>query len=107
DGDELRQQDRRGLAFERARRPRRGPVLFGDGAQKSRGGRLVLKLDDVHVNYGRVQVLRGVSLEVPDGAVVAMLGANGAGKSTLLKAISGIMKPRRGTIIFEGEAISR
>ncbi|HXT05051.1 MAG TPA: ATP-binding cassette domain-containing protein, partial [Casimicrobiaceae bacterium] len=50
-------------------------------------GRAVLKLDDVHVHYGRVHVLRGVSLEVPDGAVVALLGANGAGKSTMLKAI--------------------
>ena len=67
----------------------------------------MLKLDDVHVSYGRVQVLRGVTLEVPDGAVVALLGANGAGKSTLLKTISGIMRPTRGTIVFEGEAISR
>jgi len=67
----------------------------------------VLKLDDVHVRYGHVEVLRGVSLEVPNGSVVALLGANGAGKSTLLKTISGIMKPTRGTIVFEGEAISR
>jgi len=67
----------------------------------------VLKLDDVHISYGHVQVLRGVTLEVPDGEVVALLGANGAGKSTLLKAISGIMKPKRGAITFGGETISR
>jgi len=66
----------------------------------------VLKLHDVHVSYGHVKVLRGVSLEVPDGAVVALLGANGAGKSTLLKAVSGIVKPARGTIAFEGQTIS-
>jgi branched-chain amino acid transport system ATP-binding protein len=65
----------------------------------------VLKLDDVHVHYGRVHVLRGVSIEVPDGAVVALLGANGAGKSTMLKAISGIVRPSRGTIGFDGAEI--
>ena len=67
----------------------------------------MLKLDHVHVHYGRVQVLRGVSLEIPDGSVVALLGANGAGKSTMLKAISGILRPSRGTILFDGEDISR
>jgi branched-chain amino acid transport system ATP-binding protein len=67
----------------------------------------VLKLDDVHVHYGRVHVLRGISLEVPDGAVVALLGANGAGKTTTLKTISGILKPSRGSVQFDGEDISR
>ncbi len=67
----------------------------------------MLKVDDIHVHYGHVHVLRGVSLEIGDGAVVALLGANGAGKSTLLKAISGIVKPSRGTIHFDGEEISR
>ena len=67
----------------------------------------MLTLDNVHVYYGHVQVLRGISLEVPDGAVVALLGANGAGKTTTLKAISGILRPARGTIRFDGEEISR
>jgi len=67
----------------------------------------VLKLDDVHVHYGRVHVLRGISLEVPDGAVVALLGANGAGKTTTLKTISGILKPTRGSIHFDGDDLSR
>ncbi len=67
----------------------------------------MLTLDDVHVYYGHVHVLRGISLEVPDGAVVALLGANGAGKTTTLKAISGILRPARGTIRFDGEEISR
>ena len=67
----------------------------------------MLKLDDVHVHYGRVHVLRGISLEVPDGAVVALLGANGAGKTTTLKTISGILKPSRGSVHFDGDDISR
>ena len=67
----------------------------------------MLKLDDVHAHYGRVHVLRGISLEVPDGAVVALLGANGAGKTTTLKTISGILKPSRGSVLFDGEDISR
>jgi len=67
----------------------------------------VLKLDDVHVHYGRVHVLRGISLEVPDGAVVALLGANGAGKTTTLKTISGVLKPTRGSIHFDGDDLSR
>lgn len=67
----------------------------------------MLKLDDVHVHYGRVHVLRGISLEVPDGAVVALLGANGAGKTTTLKTISGILKPTRGSIHFDGDDLSR
>ncbi|MEO6748725.1 MAG: ATP-binding cassette domain-containing protein, partial [Casimicrobiaceae bacterium] len=67
----------------------------------------MLKLDDVHVHYGRVHVLRGVSLEVANGSVVALLGANGAGKTTTLKTISGILHPSRGTIHFDGEDISR
>ena len=67
----------------------------------------MLNVDEIHVRYGPVHALRGVTLEVADGAVVALLGANGAGKSTTLKAISGIVKPSRGRIRFDGEDISR
>ena len=63
----------------------------------------LLEVDDLHVSYGRIRALHGVSLAVPEGAVVALIGANGAGKSTLLRAISGILRPRRGTIRFGGE----
>ncbi len=82
-------------------------MLSGNGPSESHGVRAVLKLDDVHVYYGHVHVLRGISLQVPDGSVVALLGANGAGKTTTLKAISGILKPSRGRIHFDGEEISR
>jgi len=63
----------------------------------------LLEVDDLHVSYGRIRAVQGVSLTVPDAAVVALIGANGAGKSTLLRAISGIIRPRRGTVRFLGE----
>ena len=58
----------------------------------------MLKVDDVEVRYGGVSALRGVSLEVPDGAVVALLGSNGAGKTTLLRTISGTLRLHRGRV---------
>lgn len=67
----------------------------------------MLKLENVHASYGHVHVLHGISLEVPDGSVVALLGANGAGKSTTLKAISGLIRDVRGVISFDGEDITR
>jgi branched-chain amino acid transport system ATP-binding protein len=63
----------------------------------------LLEVEDLHVSYGRIRALQGVSLSVPEGGVVALIGANGAGKSTLLRAISGIVRPRRGAVRFLGE----
>src|SRR6185369_3684909 len=63
----------------------------------------LLEVEDLHVSYGRIRALQGVSLAVPEGAVVALIGANGAGKSTLLRAISGIVRPRQGAVRFGGE----
>jgi branched-chain amino acid transport system ATP-binding protein len=60
-------------------------------------------VQDLHVSYGGIRAVQGVSLSVPDAAVVALIGANGAGKSTLLRAISGIVRPRRGAVRFLGE----
>ncbi len=65
----------------------------------------LLKLTDVAANYEAVRALQGVSLEVPEGAVVCLLGANGAGKSTTLKSISGQVKAAAGSIEFEGRRI--
>lgn len=64
-----------------------------------------LSVDSIDVSYGRVQALRGVSLEVRAGEMVALLGANGAGKSTTLRAISGLAAPSSGTITYRGERI--
>jgi branched-chain amino acid transport system ATP-binding protein len=67
----------------------------------------VLQLDDVHAGYGRVQILRGVSMTVPEGSVVALLGANGVGKTTTLRAISGTLPINAGAIRLDGTRIDR
>jgi branched-chain amino acid transport system ATP-binding protein len=66
----------------------------------------VLELADVHVRYGNVRALQGVSLRVETGELVALIGSNGAGKSTTLRTISGLLRPTQGTITFEGADIS-
>jgi branched-chain amino acid transport system ATP-binding protein len=65
----------------------------------------MLRVSDVHVGYGAIRALKGVSLEVNEGEVVALIGANGAGKSTLLRTVSGVLKPAAGDIAFEGHSI--
>lgn len=67
----------------------------------------MLKLTDVHAAYGPIVALKGISLEVPEGGIVAVLGANGAGKSSTLRAISGLLRPSKGTIEFNGGRIDR
>lgn len=65
----------------------------------------MLKIKDIDVYYGNIQALRGVSLEVNEGEIVTLIGANGAGKSTLLKTISGLLKPKKGSIEYLGSSI--
>jgi branched-chain amino acid transport system ATP-binding protein len=67
----------------------------------------VLAVSGVHAGYGATEILRGVDLSVGQGEIVAVLGSNGAGKSTLNRTISGVMRPWRGAIRFEGTAIER
>ncbi len=67
----------------------------------------LLELRDVHASYGDVQVLFGMSLSVPEGAIVALLGSNGAGKTTALRAIAGLRPPARGEILFRGQPLGR
>ncbi|HAY22938.1 MAG TPA: branched-chain amino acid ABC transporter ATP-binding protein [Desulfobacterales bacterium] len=67
----------------------------------------MLTLKSVHSYYGRLHVLKGVSLHVRPGEIVTLLGANGAGKTTALRTISGLLRPRKGKIEFLGEDISR
>ena len=66
----------------------------------------LLQIEAVDVGYGHVGVLQQVSLEVPKGSIVALVGSNGAGKSTLLRAISGLLKPSRGRILFDGKDLA-
>ena len=67
----------------------------------------ILKVEDMHVYYGAIHAVKGVSFEVNEGEVVALIGANGAGKSTILKTVSGLMHPRSGSIHFMDKDISR
>ncbi len=65
----------------------------------------MLNVNDLHVSYGGIRALRGVTLEVMQGEIVTIIGANGAGKSTLLNAISGFLRPGQGEMHFKGEKI--
>ena len=65
----------------------------------------VLRIEDLVTSYGKVRALKGMTLEVSKGEIVALIGANGAGKSTTLKTISGLLRPASGAIFFSGEAV--
>jgi branched-chain amino acid transport system ATP-binding protein len=67
----------------------------------------LLVIEDLRAGYGRIDVLHGISLAVPEGQIVTIIGANGAGKTTTLLAISGIVRPRQGRIVFAGQPIER
>lgn len=66
----------------------------------------MLQVEGIDVYYGDVQVLKSVTLDVQEKELVAVIGANGAGKTTLIKTISGLLKPRKGSILFQGKRIS-
>ncbi|MFQ5575389.1 MAG: ABC transporter ATP-binding protein [Anaerolineae bacterium] len=67
----------------------------------------MLELEDVHSYYGNIHALKGISLKVEKGEIVTLIGANGAGKSTTLRTISGILRPRQGTVTFEGQDLNQ
>jgi branched-chain amino acid transport system ATP-binding protein len=66
----------------------------------------MLSLENISVNYGAIEALNGISMHVEKGEVVTLIGANGAGKSTTLRTITGLLEPREGRIMFEGQDIS-
>ena len=65
----------------------------------------MLKVDNIDVYYGAIHAIKGISIEVPKGEIVTLVGSNGAGKSTTLRTISGLMKPKNGSILFEDKNI--
>src|SRR5256885_17211609 len=71
------------------------------------GSDIILKLSNIESYYGPIMAIRGISIEVPRGQIVTLLGANGAGKTTVLKTISGILDPQKGSIEFLGKPIQR
>jgi branched-chain amino acid transport system ATP-binding protein len=85
---------------EESRAPATGATQ-GPGAATT--ARSVLKVEDLAAGYGGGDVLRGVSLEVPEGGITCVVGPNGAGKSTLMASISGLLRPRLGSILLDGE----
>ena len=68
---------------------------------------MFLEIKDLHVSYGSVEVLHGINMHVKESEVVTVLGANGAGKTTTLLTISGLLKPTKGEILFEGKPIHK
>jgi branched-chain amino acid transport system ATP-binding protein len=67
----------------------------------------LLQVENLHVSYGAIKALHGVSLKVPKGSIVTLIGANGAGKSTTLRALSGLVKSAAGSIKYDGQEISK
>ena len=67
----------------------------------------MLKINDLHVSYGKIEALKGISLEVSQGEIVALIGSNGAGKTTTLRTISGLEKPSGGTITFLDQDLTK
>ena len=65
----------------------------------------LLDVKDLSVQYGPIQALKGVSLSVREGEIVALLGANGAGKTTLLQTVSGLLKPTHGKVFYDGQEL--
>ena len=68
---------------------------------------MLLKVEDLHVAYGAIRALQGVSFHIEEGEIVTLIGANGAGKSTTLRTISGLLRPLQGNIEFDGRSITR
>ena len=66
----------------------------------------LLKVSDIHVSYGSIRAIKGISFEVNEGEIVTLIGANGAGKSTTLNTVSGLLRPTEGTIEFDGKVIN-
>ena len=66
----------------------------------------ILKINDLKVNYGGIEAVKGISFDVPAGEIITLIGANGAGKSSTLRAVSGLVKPRGGKILYKGEDIT-
>nr|MBA3321413.1 ATP-binding cassette domain-containing protein [Pyrinomonadaceae bacterium] len=66
----------------------------------------MLNIENISVNYGAIEALRGVSMRVEQGEVITLIGANGAGKTTTLRTITGLLTPKEGRVVFEGDDIS-
>jgi branched-chain amino acid transport system ATP-binding protein len=73
---------------------------------RAAGREPMLVVDDIHVYYGNIAAVKGISLTVYPGEIVTLIGGNGAGKSTTMRTISGLLRPKRGEVVFEGQKVS-
>lgn len=74
---------------------------------KEEGNMAMLEVKDLEVYYGMIQAIKGVSFQVNEGEVIALIGANGAGKTTILHTITGLLSPKKGSVVFEGKNITK
>jgi branched-chain amino acid transport system ATP-binding protein len=90
-----------------ASEPERPEPEAAPPAPKAAGGNgVILEVADIHVYYGAIHALKGISIDVREGEIVTLIGANGAGKSTTLRSINGLNRPRTGRIVFRGKDIT-
>src|SRR5207247_5343242 len=97
-GPQLRPEDRRG-------QPGGGPERPA-GEESLAGRRLMLAVRDLFTAYGKIEALKGVSLEIEPGSITCLLGPNGAGKTTLMLTIAGVLRPKSGRIELDGKDIA-
>jgi branched-chain amino acid transport system ATP-binding protein len=81
-------------------------IDLNPSAARAAGREPMLTVDDIHVYYGNIAAVKGISLTVYPGEIVTLIGGNGAGKSTTMRTISGLLKPKRGEVHFEGQKVS-
>ena len=80
--------------------------VFAPRSARGNGQAPMLVINDIHVYYGNIAAVKGISLEVYPGEIVSLIGGNGAGKSTTMRTISGLLRPKKGEVHFEGQMIS-
>src|SRR5687767_84734 len=90
----------------RAHPPRSRRIRRSSRPISGRRSRTMLEIKELVVNYGAISALHGISMTIEQGSIVTLVGANGAGKTTTLRAVSGLVKPRSGSIHFNGEEIT-
>ncbi len=76
------------------------------GLDRAKGRQPILEIDDLHVSYGAIAAVKGISMTVYPGEIVTLIGGNGAGKSTTMRAVSGLLKPKAGEVVFEGNSLA-
>ena len=104
-GAQLRQDNRQGDPARHTKQPAGHRGISWQTGRGGVSGMAMLKISDLNVYYGSIHAVKGISFEVEEGEIVTLIGANGAGKSTTLNTVAGLLRPRSGSIEFEGESL--